>query len=697
MHLYDELNEIPVPEFAHPDGYRVYINYPIGGGQTKKLYIGQYARKAEGTFYANENFRLYCPKEWAAAYEKENAPHYQYNVGMYAMTLALSHRTGLYDVIHDAFGPLYGNALMDFAMYSVMERSNVAYRFKPAMEHEVIFSKDRKDDDWLSQLFGSLITGDMIQQFRIQWLRKCAERGIRKVWISIDGSNNDCECRTSELPCQTENKSGTNKDAVSYMYAVSAEDGRPVSFFTYYGDEVDSKAFIRMCEFLKSSGMEIQGIILDRGFLTHSVLELAKKQDLQYVVMLKNDTYGHTHMVIDHGEEIYWNVEHLAGSDGLFGISDGPRKIFRNHEDTAYINLYFDAKNGAGRKITFVNKLYKAIREARAMEERGEEPAVKDGMEPYLRIEKTPVPENDGAGQDGTGPSGAEPSFRIVPTDLCNKVLYKKGFESIASSVDLGPEEANRIYHLRDSSEKQYMICKSMEGNSVFRTHSTEGICSKSLACFIASVLRREISLACEEAGLKPSIMLSQIERPALALMGNGTYKFINNLKEPLSRLFESVGLSAREFETIAGDVNEREKARGKGVSQYHRTPEEIRTAHRKLKGSMKKDSKTEDVPEQPAEDDGAIHPVRHPGRPRGSKNKKTLAREAAQKLNHEEPKRKPGRPPGSKNKKTLEKEASGIMQQPKRKPGRPAGSKDSTPRKRRTRQELQDALKDKG
>jgi hypothetical protein len=334
------------------------------------------------------------------------------------------------------------------------------------------------------------------------------------------------------------------------------------------------------------------------------------------------------------------------------------------------------------------------------MADQGIEPVVKSGMESYLRIEKTSGPDAGGTEHGGSVSSGKEPAFRIVPTDLCNKMLYKKGFESIASSADLGAEEVNRIYHLRDASEKQYMICKSMEGSSVFRVHTTEGICSKGLACFIASVLRREISLACEEAGLKPSVMLAQIERPALALMGNGTYKFINNLKEPLSKLFASVGYTASEFETIAGDVNEREKARGKGVSQYHRTPEEIRTAHRKLKKSLKKGSRSEEATEQPAEDDGEIHPARHPGRPRGSKNKKTLAREAAQKLHNggqQEPKRKPGRPPGSKNKKTLEKESSGITQQQKRKPGRPEGSKDSSPRRRRTKKELQEALKDKG
>ena len=699
MHLYDELNEIPVPDFGHPDGYRVYMNYPVGNGQTKKLYIGQYARKAEGTFYANENFRLYCPKEWAAAYEKENAPHYQYNVGMYAMTLAVSHSAGLYPALHEAFGPLYGNMLLDFAMYSIMERSNVAYRFKPAMEHEVIFSKERKDDDWLSQAFNSLITIDMIHQFRILWVRECRRRGIQKVWISLDGTNNDCECRISELPCKAENKSGTNKTAVSYMYAVDAVDGRPVTFFTYYGDEVDPKAFAEMCEFLTNSGLEIEGVILDRGFLTHAVLELIASHNLQFVIMLKNDTYAHTHMVIEHGEEIYWNVEHLVGTDGLFGISDGPRKIFKDYEDSAYVNLFFDAKNGSGRKITFTNKLYQAIQDAQAMADAGMEPAFTNGMDAYLRAEKIPEEGRKEPGQSSQHAAGAATTYRILPTDLCNRILYKKGFESIASSRDLGPKEANRVYRLRDSSEKQYMICKSMEGGRVFRVHTTEGIQSKGLACFVASILRREISLACEKNGQKPSIMFPQIERPALALMGNGTYKYISNMKEPLEKLFESVGFTTEDFETIAGEVNEREKARGKGVSQYHRTPEEIRKAHSRLKASSRASAQNSEEPELPSGDDRIIKPTRRPGRPPGSKNKKTLEREAAQKQNpveSQKAKRKPGRPPGSKNKKTLAREAAGTGTSPKRKKGRPVGSKDKSPRKRRTRKELQEARKDK-
>ena len=166
------------------------------------------------------------------------------------------------------------------------------------------------------------------------------------------------------------------------------------------------------------------------------------------------------------------------------------------------------------------------------------------------------------------------------------------------------------------------------------------------------------------------------------------------------AELFDSVGCTAEDFETIAGEVNEREKARGKGVSQYHRTPEDIRNAHKLLKASTRQNSQSSDTPEaQPSENDSLVKPVRRPGRPLGSKNKKTLEREAAQALNpaKEQPKRKAGRPPGSKNKKTLAREAAGLLPAPKRKPGRPAGSKDSKPRKRRTKKELQEARMGKG
>lgn len=66
----------------------------------------------------------------------------------------------------------------------------------------------------------------------------------------------------------------------------------------------------------------------------------------------------------------------------------------------------------------------------------------------------------------------------------------------------------------------------------------------------------------------------------------------------------------------------------------------------------------------------------RGPGRPKGSLNKKTLAKMGLNTqpiVKHS----RPGRPKGSKNKTTLEREAK-EAQHLRRKPGRPKGSKNT-------------------
>jgi len=99
---------------------------------------------------------------------------------------------------------------------------------------------------------------------------------------------------------------------------------------------------------------------------------------------------------------------------------------------------------------------------------------------------------------------------------------------------------------------------KSMLGQDVFRAHSTEGILTRGFICFIASIIRCEISNACKALGMKPALMLPQVERPMLAFMANGTYKYIANTKEAVNDLFAYVGVTEEDFETIAADVNER-------------------------------------------------------------------------------------------------------------------------------------------
>ena len=192
-HLYKELNEIPVPDFAKPDGYRVYSWVDIGGGERKKIYIGEYARKEADppTFYPSENYRLFFPLEWQKHYGSAMLPKYHISIGNYLLCLGIGHSTKLYQSLHSSFGPLYGNLLIDYAMYSIKERSNVAYLFKPAMANSFLFTSERKDDDWISNVFNNEITMDMIHKFKEAWILQCKKLGITEVWLTVDGSNSN--------------------------------------------------------------------------------------------------------------------------------------------------------------------------------------------------------------------------------------------------------------------------------------------------------------------------------------------------------------------------------------------------------------------------------------------------------------------------------------------------------------------------
>ncbi|MGN8853274.1 hypothetical protein, partial [Anaerobiospirillum succiniciproducens] len=78
--------------------------------------------------------------------------------------------------------------------------------------------------------------------------------------------------------------------------------------------------------------------------------------------------------------------------------------------------------------------------------------------------------------------------------------------------------------------------------------------------------------------------------------------------------------------------------------------------------------------------DTQALKPPAKRGRPLGRKNNKTLEREAAEALLPPKPPAKIGRPKGSKNKKTLEREAALALLPPKppAKRGRPLGRKNN-------------------
>lgn len=674
-HIFREKCEIPIPGNAyinHSDG-RVFIFLREGKSleQSRRKVIGRAASNT--TMYPNATFRFMFPSLWEEYYGvKEKLPERFPHIGLYALCLGVGHKTNVYPLLHKSHGPLYANAIMDFVMHSMITKTDVAQTFEETMRKKITFSTTVPNDEFLSDMFTSKIKTEMNESFLSSWMEQCKSDGTTEAWISIDGSNIDCASKGCNLAEWGHAKSRNNLKVVSYMYAVNAQTGMPITYMTYNGSKVDSKAFMRMSAYLKSYGIKAKGVILDRGFCTPDVFNELKDNNIPYVIMLKSDTYAHTEMYKKSSDEIYWNLNHLISKESLFGISfNEQHKVFERLDIESYISLFFDGINGTERKTTLIRKV---MNEANRLSEKisnGEELSVSDQFTKYISI----------VYEDGK----ASLKFNY---DNWQSAINGKGFYSLAASEYMDARESSQLYDLRDKSETQYMFQKSQLGFDVMRVQSQEALESKFFVCFVASIVRNMIVRLCHEEGLDSNTnrIITDIDRIILMLTESGTYLAIHDESTKQKKLLASVGILPEDLDALAEEVNMRgdpitslfrqkpqhdvnpggkpRRGRKKKVNPDAGETEKVKRPVGRPKGSGKKKEETQ----KPIDKKKA-------GRPKGSKNKKTI----------ESQKRGKGRPKGGKNRKTIEKEATEAALRaslPKRGPGRPKGSKNKPKKK---------------
>lgn len=614
--VYWDKDEIAIPAEAYVNTYdgRVYVKQGDGRGGFRRVVIGRAASKT--TMSPNENFRALFPAAWEAAYGTDDLIRLEVKVGTYALALGAGLKSGAYAVAQSAYGLDTGNALMDYAMFAMRRRSSATHLIEDDLADQVTFCPTVRSDSWYSDTFRAL-TEEQHLAFRVSWLERCRELGVTRVWISIDGSNSDCSAHKSELSEPGKNKShDRSKNMFSYIEAVSAADGRPVTYFVNPGGVVDCKAFQEIFAFLMMYGMEVDGVILDRGFCTHDVIRTLRELHVEFVVALPHDTVGYKEAFAAHAEGIRWDMEDVVDADCTFGVTHEGR-IWGAHKDTAFINLYFDGVSAALQCAKLIRKICAAMDKAQRALALGRQPAIEKGVRKFLAL-------------------GRDESGRVTSVEYdyeaCNEALKAKGFFALASSSDMGARTAYDTYQLRDPSEKEFMILKSQEGLSAARTHFTSSIRSKLAVGFLASLLRYEIRTSCKALRLDTNQMLGKVGRIHLLRSGTGVYTPVRDYTNDELALLSALGVEGEDFVGIACDFNQR--ILNPIHSQKHRLPEKT-PPHRQGRGRVK-----------------------------GSKNRKTLEREA-----EEERQR-----------------ALGTYVEPvKRKPGRPKGSKDTKPRKRRS------------
>lgn len=613
-----------------------------------------------GLMYPNTNFRLRYPVEYEAA-SGEKVLRQTKRIGLYTVILSLAERTGLYSALHESFGIECANAIMDFAMYSIAHHSSAAENFPSAMADTQLFSNSIWSQKDYSALFKERMGYDNIEVFRRKWASMCRERGIQDTWLSIDGSNNNCQAVRVELAEKGKSKSGKNVNVIGYMYAVDSATGCPVTFAAYRGGRVDCKELLEIVGWLKAFGISAKGVIVDRGFATAEDFRLLDENGLSYVAMLKGEAAAHKSMFREHGEEIRMKYGAMLdkfipgearnaklipdGKSLLYGISSGKKiRIFSSHSYEAYASLIYDSANGRERKEAFYTRV---TNEARKLQQK-----ILDEEAGIIRKRKAKAADT-GAKADGEAAEKISSYISIQVKDghrhvfldegELEKAASEKGFYTLASSEDLSAAQANDIYVLRNGSEEQFSVLKSQLGYDVTRNHFTSGTIAKLTVGFVAAVLRNELMRSCQEVRIATNSAINELNMVGMSMNGRDEYYVSHTENSRQRELMLECGVIPSDLDYVAQQENKRMKSAE--PDPFHRMP--------------------------PRNDSQGVSLRRKPGRPPGSKN--LLPKKKA--VEPQLPKKR-GRPKGSKNKKTLEREA---LEQAtvKRGRGRPKGSKN--------------------
>ena len=643
---YNIIVDIPADAHVCSDN-RVYVviekryYQQLGYNLDHRMWIGKAI--SEKQMHPNDTYKEKY-RETLEGVQHLNLPEYTLRIGLYCCCLSIALANGLYSDLNMFFGPESANLIMDYAMYSLAEKSNVAKDFQGAMADRMLFLGRAYSDSWIQEKFSQSITDNQIQAFKIQWLKRCKENGIDEVWLCVDGSNNDCNAQIDEAE-KGKAKSHKNTNIISFMYAVD-QNGKPILSKTYRGGRVDCRELSEMVALLTQCEIKIKGIILDRGFCDISSIEYVETAGYDYVIMMKETTYGFQEMLTLHRDELrmIWNT---ALGNGLYGTVDTV-KLFGKHEKEACVALIWDSRNGVERSNYLVDEILSFLEESEELITAGKKPVVPKKYDKYLKVKE------------------AGDSYTVEVQEMqLQDAIFGKGYYALISSKTLTAKAINDIYDLRDASEKQYAILKTQLGYNVFRAHQMHGINVRENIAFVASILRNELLMKCKQ--LKPRMDLNkglkELDQVVIHLGADNCYHAMQNCNGRQIMLLGSLQVTQDNLDYVAEYENRRKNKE---------TVSPVQTLSDKSHDQNTNSSATKKIQGIPegSKAKGSSAKLRAAQAPKRRGRPPKNPQSAEQKEQIE--KRKPGRPKGSKNKPKTE-----MPDMPKRGRGRPKGSKN--------------------
>lgn len=250
-----------------------------------------------------------------------------------------------------------------------------------------------------------------------------------------------------------------------------------------------------------------------------------------------------------------------------------------------------------------------------------------------------------------------------LTTDEVYEAMQNEGVFGILSGEDYTCEEILPAYYQRQAAEQIFDFAKNYTKLLPLRTSTDATFNGHLLLSYAATCVVKMIQLRLKEANLFFGSRLACLRNQKCTVY-EGRIIVTDEPQKEANDTYKAFGMKCPDSIPIingclsynppdAGTIpKERKRRREVGKAQQgDKNP--------KRRGRPKGSKNKKTLEQEAALAAQGSAPKRGRGRPKGSKNKKTLEREAMEAANGKNGKHSPGRPKGSKNKKTLEREAA--------------------------------------
>ena len=441
---------------------------------------------------------------------------------------------------------------------------------------------------------------------------------------------------------------GKLSNEIRLIFVIQKSTGLPIFYYTIPGNIVDVSTLKRIFIHLEELNIDVESCILDAGYYSDKNIDLFYNDNhdikIGFIIRVKSNCKILKQMIKDELSTLEQKDNFVKYEDRYLFIKKQKVKVGTNNNDAW---------------------LYLGLDRARMYDE-------------YKSLVKRARKNN------------------ISNEDVFN-ALQTEGLFGILSNKDYSCEEILPAYYQRQSAEQIFDFGKNYTKLLPIRTYTEETFQGHLLLSYIASCAVKLIQIKLQVTNLYFGSRLSFMRNQKCIIYkrcivtdppqkeANDTYKCFDIycpesikfqdgklLYTPSSINVQSI-LPTKESQNvnISGDISSPNSSH---ISKTLKnpTPSESTTNCSEISTSSNTSNQAED-------NVNVSSTKRGRGRPKGSKNKKTIEREAAMASQPQPEKRGRGRPKGSKNKKTIEREAvmTNQPQPEKRGRGRPKGSKN--------------------